>query len=354
MKLESLGWSPQLAEAWQAQALPPATPHPIPGRLVRIDGRRATAATALGEHLAELPSRLRHADGMAVVGDWAGVVVEADGSARVECLLPRRTILARRAAGRGVRRQLLAANIDVVFVVMALDDDFSERRLERYLTVIHDGGARPVVLLTKAGLCDDAGPWVERARAVAPGVDVHAIDVLAGIEVDAPRRYLAPGVTAVLVGSSGVGKSTLLNDLLGEERMATGAVRARDGKGQHTTTHRELFVLPTGGVVIDTPGLRALAPWAEASALDQAFADVEALAAQCRFGDCTHEHEPGCAVRQAVEDGTLDGPRFRSFVALRRELALTEAQRAPNDLRRRARSFGKVAREAQRMKRGRR
>lgn len=357
MQLQSLGWNPQLAAAFEAEA--PADPHDlhhpptVPGRVVRIDGARATVATALGERLAAVPSRLRHGEGELVVGDWVAVA-DPDGSASVQRGLPRRTVLARRAAGRRVRRQLLAANVDVVLVATSLDGDFSERRLERYLTVVHDGGATPVVLLTKAGLCDDPTPWLERARAVSPGVEVHAVDVIAGIGLDVPRRCLAPGRTAVLVGSSGVGKSTLLNHLLGRTRMATGQVRARDGRGQHTTSHRELFVLPDGGVVIDTPGLRALAPWAEAEALDQTFADVEALAARCRFGDCTHAHEPGCAVRAAVEEGTLDQARLASFVALRRELALTDVQRSRHEQRKRDRTFAKLARDVQRIKRGRR
>ncbi|MCX4244122.1 ribosome small subunit-dependent GTPase A [Paraliomyxa miuraensis] len=346
MQLEILGWTPSLAAAFEAVA----SPSSIPARLVRIEGKRALASTAFGERFVDFPSRLRRGEGVAVVGDW--VSLAAADSARVEHVLPRQTVLARRAAGRRVRRQLLAANVDVVFVVSSLDADFSERRLERYLTVVHDGGARPVILLTKAGPCDDPAPLLARARAVAPGVDVHAIDVLAGIGPNAPRAHLAPGRTAVLVGSSGVGKSTLLNHLMGQDLMLTGAVRQSDGLGQHTTSHRELFVLPQGGVVIDTPGLRELAPWADEDALEETFADVEALAAHCRFANCAHEHEPGCAVLEAVDAGTLDPARLAAFVSLRHELQLTGVQR--HEQRRRDRSFAKLARGVQRLKRGRR
>lgn len=277
-----------------------------------------------------------------------------DGSLRALHPLTRRTHLARRAAGRRLRRQLLAANVDLVFVLSSMDDDFSERRLERYLTVVHDGGARPVILLTKAGLASEPAAFIERARRVAPGVDVHGIDMVVGIGADAPAFYLAPGRTVVLVGSSGVGKSTLLNHLAGQPLMATHRVRASDGLGQHTTTHRELFVLPTGGIVIDTPGLRELSLWADAAALDRAFADVEALARRCRFGDCTHQHEPGCAVREAVDDGRLPETRLHGYLDLRDEIALTEVQRPKQERRRAERQQGRLYRQIKALKRERR
>lgn len=349
MNLEDLGWTPRLAEALGASSR-----SLVPGRVMRVDGACATAWTPPGEMRIDLPARLRQGAGALVAGDWVGIESLGDGSARAAHMLPRRTHLARRAAGRRVRRQLLAANIDVVFILGSMDADFSERRLERYLTVVHDGGARPVILLTKAGLVDEPARFVSRARGVAPGVDVHAIDVVSGIDAERPRAYLARGRTAVLVGSSGVGKSTLLNHLVGGARMATRHVRARDGLGRHTTTHRELFVLPAGGVVIDTPGLRELALWADAEALDRTFGDVEALARRCRFGDCTHRHEPGCAVREAVQLGGLDEDRLRGYLDLREELAVTEQQLPEHERRKRDRKLGRLYREIQAHKRRRR
>ncbi len=277
-----------------------------------------------------------------------------DGSARVAVMLERQSSLGRRAAGRQVRHQLLAANVDTAFIVSSMDDDLRERRLERYLTVVHDGGVTPVILLTKAGLTSDPEPFIERARSVAPGIDVHAVDVLAGIGVAALEPYLQRGKTIVLLGSSGVGKSTLVNHLMGGTRMATHAVRARDGRGQHTTTHRELLLLPRGGVVIDTPGLRELALWADPSALDRTFSDIDALARGCRFGDCSHGHEPGCAVREAVADGTLDPGRLDSYLNLHREVERTAAQMPTHERRRAERKLGKLYREIQQHKRRRR
>lgn len=350
MNLDDLGWTPRLAEALHASSHSSL----LPGRVMRVDGARATAWTPRGPVRIDLPARLRRGGDAPVAGDWVGVESLDDGSARATHTLPRRTHLARRAAGRRVRRQLLAANIDVVFILSSMDTDFSERRLERYLTVVHDGGARPVILLTKAGLAEDPARFVSRARAAAPGVDVHAIDVVSGVDPQRPRAYLGRGLTAVLVGSSGVGKSTLLNHLAGGERMVTHGVRASDGLGQHTTTHRELFVIPSGGVVIDTPGLRELSLWADAGSLDQAFGDVEALARGCRFGDCTHRHEPGCAVREAVSRGELDEDRLRSYLDLREEIARTEVQMPVHERRQRDRKFSRMVRQVKAHKRHRR
>ncbi|MEM9461964.1 MAG: ribosome small subunit-dependent GTPase A [Myxococcota bacterium] len=356
MNLDDLGWTPRLSEAFRASGHSHLDPERLGriGRIGRIDGARATAWTRAGPVRIGLPSRLYRGGQAPVVGDWVAIESLDDGSARAIRLLPRTTHLARRAAGRRVRRQWLAANIDVVFIVSSMDEDLSERRLERYLTVVYDGGARPVILLTKAGLVDDPGPYLDRARGVAPGVDVHAIDVVSGVDPERPRTYLTRGCTAVLVGSSGVGKSTLLNHLVGAETMATRHVRASDGLGQHTTTHRELFVLATGGVVIDTPGLRELSPWADTESLDEAFGEIDDLARGCRFGDCSHRHEPGCAVREAVATGTLDEARLRSYLDLRQELAVQEVRSSEHERRKRDRALGRIYRQVQAHKRRRR
>ena len=350
MQLEDLGWTPSRSNELDRDA----HPHRQPGRIARIDGARATAWTTSGEQFVDLPSKLRRGQHSLVVGDWITIDPMPDGSARAAGVLERHTSLGRRAAGRQVRRQLLAANVDTAFIVSSMDDDLRERRLERYLTVVHDGGVTPVILLTKAGLVDDPEPFLRRARSVASDVAVHAIDVLAGIGVDVLETYVQPGATITLLGSSGVGKSTVVNHLMGRTTMATHAVRTRDGRGQHTTTYRELFLLPNGGIVIDTPGLRELALWTDASALDRTFPDVEALARDCRFGDCTHGHEPGCAVLEAVAEGTLDAGRFESYVELHREVERTAAQMPTHERRRAERKLGKMYREIQQHKRRRR
>ncbi|MDH5824635.1 ribosome small subunit-dependent GTPase A [Luteimonas sp. RD2P54] len=251
------------------------------------------------------------------VGDW--VLVE---EASIVALLPRRSVIKRGAAGEHYRQQVIAANVDVVLVVCGLDADFNPRRIERYLLLVRGGGAQPVVVLTKA---DRADADVDAALAALAGVAGADVPVLA---VDARDRdsvavletWLRPGVSAVLVGSSGAGKSTLTNSLLGSERMKTGEVRSSDERGRHTTTHRALIPLPSGACLIDTPGMRELKPTGEEDLAEGGFAEVEALAQQCRFRDCRHEQEPGCAVRAAIESGALDPARYASYLKLRDEV----------------------------------
>ena len=318
MRLQDFGWT----AAWQAelQAAQAREPALRPGRVVRAHALQVDVWTPEEVLTVHLPARRRTGEHRPAVGDWVGVLASERGQARLEAIFTRRTCFARRAAGRRAERQVIAANVDRVFVVSSLDGDFSPRRIERYLTAVADSGAEPVILLTKAGLCDDVQTAIDQARAVAPGIDVHALDVLASIASDAVAPYSRSGATVALVGSSGVGKSTLVNHWLGEERQEVGEVRDRDRRGQHTTVARELFHLPGGAMVIDTPGMRELALWVDPAALDRAFADIEALAAGCRFADCRHEAEPGCAVFSALETGDLDRARLDSYRSLRDEI----------------------------------
>jgi ribosome biogenesis GTPase / thiamine phosphate phosphatase len=244
--------------------------------------------------------------------------------------LPRRTALARKAAGRGVEAQVLAANLDTVFVVTSLNRDLNLRRVERYLSMVWESGARPVVLLTKADLRAEPAAAVAEVEARAPGVPVHAVSVVAGSGLAALREHLRPGESAALIGSSGVGKSTLLNWLLGADRLAVGAIRADDDRGRHTTTARQLLVLPDGGVVIDTPGLREVQLWESESGLAQAFDDLAALAARCRFRDCRHGGEPGCAVAAAVAAGSLARERLENHRKLAAEMRSLAARSDPH------------------------
>jgi ribosome biogenesis GTPase len=250
-----------------------------------------------------------------VVGDW--VEVSPDGL--VVTVRPRRTRLARKAAGVHDVEQVLAANVDVAFVAMAADGDVNERRLERYLAVVHDGGVEPVVLLTKVDACADVEAERARVKSVAAGVDVVAVSARTGQGVDEVERRIGPGRVAALLGSSGVGKSTLVNRLVGEDRQKVGGLRG-DGKGRHTTTRREMVLLDGGGMLLDMPGMRELGLIDAGEGLDEAFADVAALATACRFGDCMHEREPGCAVRAALESGALDAARVESWRKLGLEL----------------------------------
>jgi ribosome biogenesis GTPase len=310
--LDELGWDDDWSSAFERLQEDNLT-----AARVAAQHRGAYAVwTADGELRARAAGRLyyEHEVGAPIpaVGDWVGV-----DDTTITSILPRRSAFIRKRAGLGSDEHVLAANVDTAFLLAGLDDDFSLRRLERYITTAWDSGAAPVVVLTKADLCDDVSGAMLQVESVAIGVPVYPISNVTGIGVDELRSQLQPGRTVVLLGSSGVGKSTLLNRLAGSELMRTGEIAA-DGTGRHTTTHRELVRLPGGALVIDTPGLRELQFWdGDVSA---AFEDIEALAAECRFRDCAHAHEPGCAVLAAVDNGTLALDRLRSWRKFQREL----------------------------------
>ena len=260
--------------------------------------------------------------GMPVVGDWVAARMVARDQAIVEAVLPRRTFFSRRAAGRREDEQPIAANIDVVFLVCGLDGDFNLRRLERYLTLAAESGASPVVILNKTDVCDNVPERVKATIAVAGEAPVIAYSAQRDEGIDAFTAFLGPGRTVALLGSSGVGKSTIVNRLLGEERQRTGEVRESDSRGRHITTHRELVLLPEGGALIDTPGMRELQLWAGRESVDQTFDEIAQLATGCRYRDCTHSGEPGCGVAAALAEGSISPERWQSYRKL-----LGEAQR---------------------------
>ena len=280
---------------------------------------------------AELSGSLRRraADDPPVVGDWVVLVRREAGTATIVDTLPRRTVIERQTAGTETRRQVLAANVEVAFVVMGLDGDFNLRRLERYLLMVRSGGAEPVVVLNKLDLAHDLGEQRMDIQEVAAGLAVLTVCALDGRGVEGLSTFLGRGRSAVLVGSSGAGKSTLVNRLLEQDVMRTGHVRASDERGRHTTSHRELLVLPEdGGVLIDTPGLRELQLWIDGDgALEESFDEITELSVSCRFRDCSHVDEPECAVLEAVKAGALDPERYDSYLRLRREIAASERRR---------------------------
>jgi len=319
--LIQLGWDERLAQAFE----PSAAAGQRPGRVVTEERGAVHVATGAGEVSATLAGRLRHAAdldpdvALPAVGDW----VALSGSAVVQAVLPRSSSIVRRAPSDHARpTQVLAANVDVAFLVTSLNRDFNLRRLERYLAVAWESGARPVVLLSKSDLAADVAGMRLAAEASAPGIDVHAVSALTGEGVDDVRRHLEPGRTVVFLGSSGVGKSSLINALAGRELLATAAIREDDARGRHTTSRRQLLRLGDA-LVIDTPGLRELA-LADGDGLADTFDELSAIAADCRFSDCRHDGEPGCAVRSAVADGQLAADRLAAFRKLEREARRAE------------------------------
>jgi ribosome biogenesis GTPase len=306
--LHELGWNDELADNLE--------PGLVPGRVAAAHRGAFDVWTADAAIRSRLPGRALH-DGLDIgVGDWVGL-----GDGLIRTVLPRRSAIVRNTAGTTTTGQTLAANVDVAFVVSSLGPELEPRRIERYLVTIWESGANPEIVLTKADRLDDPSELVEEVEAVAIGVPIHVVSAVTGQGCDELRARISAGTTAVLLGSSGVGKSTLVNRWLGEEVMATTETREDDDEGRHTTVHRQMLVLPGGGLVIDSPGIRELQLWDVGSAaLEATFADVEELAADCRFADCTHKHEPDCAVLAAVESGELSAERLHSWRKLQREL----------------------------------
>lgn len=347
--LNALGWSPSR----EAEFEPYAGAGLTPARVAAQHRGAYVVYARNGERPAEVAGRLRHAAVAAVdlpaVGDWVAVQDAPNAAAAtLHAVLGRSTAFSRKAAGEQVVEQVVAANADVVFVVSAFDDDLNLRRLERYLAAGWDSGARPVIVLNKSDLAESLPVAVAEVEAVAFGVPVHAVCSLDGTGLDALAPYLDGGRTVALLGSSGVGKSSLLNRLLGWERQEVQAIRG-DGRGRHTTTNRELVPLPGGGLVLDTPGMRELGLWAAGAGVDETFADVAELATACRFADCAHESEPGCAIQEAVAVGRLVEARLESYRKLQREIRHLELKtdpRARAEARRARRRFARSLRRS--------
>jgi len=327
--LTRYGWSAELQDQFQ----PYAAEGLAPGRVVvtqrggyrlitedgEVDGR-ASGTLLKSSAEAERPT----------TGDWVAIEPRpGEGAALVRAVLPRKTAFIRKASGPRGGAQIVAANVDTAFLVASMNSDLNLRRLERYLATAHESGADPVFVLTKADLVQNVAALVAEVETIAFGTPVQAISSKTGQGLEAIAAHLPPGRTAVLLGSSGAGKSTLLNALAGEERMDTGAIREADERGRHTTTHRELVLLPSGGLILDTPGMRELGLWDASAGVSTAFEDVEALAGQCRFSDCTHAREPGCAVQAAIASGELLEERVRAYEKLQAELAYERRREDP-------------------------
>jgi ribosome biogenesis GTPase / thiamine phosphate phosphatase len=331
--LADLGWDDDWAATLEATVVGgSARGELVPGRVARVDRGLCTVLTATGPERATMAHDMRIS-----VGDWVALAPalapgrsgDPGGRPVVAVVLPRRTVFRRGVEGSSTADQVVAANIDTVFVVNALDARVSIRRIERYLALTWQSGATPVVLLTKTDAVDpdELARAAEAIDTVTAGTPVHQISVTTGQGIDELAPYLTPGRTVALLGLSGAGKSTLVNRLAGEDLLATAAVRA-DGKGRHTTTHRQLVPLPAGGLLLDTPGMRAISMWDATEGVQQAFADIEQLLGHCRFADCSHRAEPGCEVLAALADGRITAPRLDSWRKLHAELEDQDARQA--------------------------
>lgn len=328
MDLYQWGWNPE----WNFAFEPFRAAGRFPARVLQVHRDSCVVASEQGEGTAVVTGKLRGAAESQVdypaVGDWVAASQTDDrGLYVVHAIIPRKSSFSRKTPGVVTDAQVIAANVDVLFLVTGLDRDFNLRRVERYLTLAWESGAKPVVVLSKADVCADVAVAIAEVETVAIGVDVVAISAIEGVGLDTLRAFVLQGRTIALVGSSGVGKSTLINALLGEEHFKTGSVRQDDGRGRHITSHRELVQLPGGGLIIDSPGMRELQLWAGDGALERSFEDIALLAAGCRFRDCSHADEPGCAVRDAVESGALDSHRLDAFFKLQRELHYLERKK---------------------------
>jgi len=321
--LAALGWNAAFERHFELHALQGL----IPARIAVEHRNQYEVLAERGVLIASLAGRLRHVSvgwrDRPAVGDWVAIIpAPADAVATIQAVLPRISVFTRKMSGREQGEQIIAANVDIVFLVTSLNSELSLRRIERYLTLAWESGARPMIVLSKADLVEDAGPLVREVESVAAGVPVVLTSARSGLGIERLREALAGVGTGAVLGSSGVGKSALINALAGFERQATGRIREADDKGRHTTTRRELVQLPGGGLLIDTPGMRELALADAGHGLLSAFDDIESLAAACGFRDCAHGNEPDCAVQAAVADGRLAPERLASFEKLTRELAI--------------------------------
>jgi ribosome biogenesis GTPase len=321
MNLDGLGWNSFFAQNFESHDREGYTV----GRVALEHKNTYILYTERGELWAEVTGKMQYqASGrqdFPAVGDWVVIRVSgAENRAMIHAVLPRKSKFSRKTAGAKTEEQIIATNIDTVFLISGLDGDFNLRRIERYLILVWESGANPIIILNKVDLCNDVEERRNAVESIALGVPIVVLSALNNQGLDALNAYLGKGQTVALLGSSGVGKSTLTNQLAGRNIQAVQDVRSGDDRGRHTTTHRELIVLPSGGLLMDTPGMREVQIWAGDESFQETFADIQTLAMHCRFHNCQHDTEPGCAVRQALEDGTLDYERFLSHQKLQKEL----------------------------------
>ncbi len=335
MKMNEYGWNEYFNTCWEkiygikwSDADETLVEH-CPARIVSDHGKKMKLVTPYGEVLGTRHANEQILEQQMAAGDWVGVMmINGYTEAIIQNVLPRQTKFSRAAAGIEVKEQVVAANVDTIFLIQSLNKDFNMKRLDRYLVGAWESGALPVVVLTKADLCDDFEAKKAKVEDAAPGVEVHVVSNLTGEGIESLRKYFSVGKTVALLGSSGVGKSTLVNSLMGEIVLKTQDIREGDSKGRHTTTHRELVKLSCGGMVLDTPGMRTLALWEADEGMEKQFGDIEELIKTCRFNNCTHDNEPGCGIRKALNQGVIDAVKWESWKKLQKEMRFLDAKKS--------------------------
>ena len=308
-----------------------------------------------GELTASISGKLRNncknLQDYPAVGDWVKFdLIENENKAIIQSILPRKSKFSRKVAGDSTQEQIIATNIDTAFIVCALNYDFSLRRIERYLSLIWQSGSNPVIVLTKLDLCHDPASKLSEVQAIAFGVDIHLINNLTNDGTEELYQYCRQGNTIVLLGSSGAGKTSLINNLLGDNKLKVQSLRKNIEKGKHTTTHRQMFFLPQGGLIIDTPGMRELQLWNAEEGVSCCFDDIEMLAKNCRFNNCNHQNEPDCAVKEALENGNLDVKRFENYIKIQKELAYLSRQQNQYEAQLEKEKWKKISKQCKQLK----
>ena len=318
--LETIGWDlffKKEFDQYQIQGF-------IPGRITQIQRKNCIALTELGEIKVKISGKFRFAnsekEAFPVVGDWVAIKKDPkDVMGVIQTVLPRKSKFSRKVSGKAIEEQIIAANVDIVWIVSSMDNDFNIQRIERYITLVSESGAKPVIILNKSDLCKDIDKKIEEVRKISQSVPIHTLSAELNQGLDILRQYMIKGKTIALLGSSGVGKSTIINKLLCIDRQKVGPVRKSDGKGKHITTYREMIMLPNGGMIMDNPGMKEIQLWYKGDN-SNAFEDIEELSHSCKFKNCGHESEPGCAVKDALAKGTLDVRRYEHYLKLRKEI----------------------------------